>query len=116
MHGEDHPSGRGAGAARTSAARGAPRPPPRSTSASSGRRHAGAAVFRGIERFGARSVVHTSGILDLSTDLPVVVEVLDTEEQMQRLGPILDEMASRSGIVVTLEPVHVLGYGPRAAP
>jgi hypothetical protein len=55
-----------------------------------------------------------SGILDLSTDLPVVVEVVDTEEQMQRLGPILDELASGSGILVTLETVHVLRHGPGA--
>jgi PII-like signaling protein len=74
---------------------------------------AGATVFRGIEGFGARSVIHTSHILDLSGDLPVVVEVVDTKEQMQKLLPILDEMV-QVGVLVTLEKVHVVRYGPGA--
>jgi len=74
---------------------------------------AGATVFRGIEGFGARSVIHTSHILDLSADLPVVVEVVDTEAQMEKLLPILDEMV-HTGVLVTLEKVHVVRYGPGA--
>ena len=48
-----------------------------------------------------------------ATDLPVVVEVVDTEEQMQKLLPILDEMV-HVGVLVTLEKVHVVRYGPGA--
>jgi uncharacterized protein len=72
---------------------------------------AGATVFRGIEGFGARSIIHTANILDLSADLPVVIEVVDTEEHIQRLVPILDEMVE-GGLLVTLEKVRVLRYGP----
>ena len=70
---------------------------------------AGATVFRGIEGFGARSVIHTSRVLDLSSDLPVVVEVVDTEEQMEKLLPILDEMVQQ-GVLVTMEKVRVVRY------
>src|SRR5262245_46181443 len=53
---------------------------------------AGATVFHGVAGFGARSVIHTSHILRLSEDLPVLIEVVDTAEHMQKLLPILDEM------------------------
>jgi PII-like signaling protein len=76
---------------------------------------AGATVFRGIEGFGARSIIHTSHILDLSGDLPVVVEVVDTEERMQKLLSILDEMVQGGGLV-TLEKVRVVRYGPGTPP
>ena len=70
---------------------------------------AGATVFRGIEGFGARSIIHTTRVLDLSSDLPVVVEVVDTEEQMEKLLPILDEMVQQ-GVLVTMEKVRVVRY------
>lgn len=69
---------------------------------------AGATVFHGVAGFGARSVLHTSSILRLSEDLPVVIEVVDTPEHIERLKPILDEMISEG--LVTLEKVHVLKY------
>jgi uncharacterized protein len=73
---------------------------------------AGATVFRGIAGFGARSVIHTTQILGLSEDLPILIEVVDTEEQVQKvLLPILDEMV-REGLV-TIEKVRVLRYAPR---
>lgn len=73
---------------------------------------AGATVFRGTAGFGAHSVVHTSQILRLSQDLPVVVEIVDTEETVEsRLVPILDEMISEG--LVTIEKVRVLKYGAR---
>jgi uncharacterized protein len=76
---------------------------------------AGATVFRGLEGFGARSIVHTANILDLSSDLPIVVEVVDTQEQMDKLLPILDEMVG-CGLLVTMEKVRVVRYGPGAPP
>jgi len=75
---------------------------------------AGATVFRGVAGFGAHSVLHTTQILRLSEDLPMVVEIVDTEEHIQRLLPILDEMVPEG--LVTLEKVHVLKYAPVAPP
>ena len=69
---------------------------------------AGATVTRGIEGFGADSHLHTARILRLSEDLPVVVEIVDTSEQIERFLPRLDEMV-RDGMVTT-EEVHVLTY------
>ncbi len=69
---------------------------------------AGATVFRGFEGFGARSRVHTSRILRLSEDLPVVVEIVDTEEKIQGFLPRLDEMVKEG--LATVEKATVLFY------
>lgn len=63
--------------------------------------------------FGAHSVLHTSHLLELSTDLPIVIEVVDTEEHMEKLMPILEEMVAEG--LVTMEKVRVLKYaaGPK---
>jgi uncharacterized protein len=71
---------------------------------------AGATVLRGIAGFGARSVVHTTHLLELSEDLPILVEFVDTQEQVERLLPVLDEMVSEG--LVTMEKVRVLKYAP----
>ncbi len=71
---------------------------------------AGVTVLRAIEGFGARSVIHTINLLDLSADLPVVLEIVDTQEQIDRLMPILDEMLQ--GGLVTVEKVRVIRYAP----
>jgi len=69
---------------------------------------AGATVFQATAGFGARSVMHSSHILRLSEDLPVVLEVVDTQAQIDRLLPILDEMVSEG--LVTMEKVRILKY------
>jgi uncharacterized protein len=69
---------------------------------------AGATVLRGLAGFGARSVVHTSHLLELSQDLPLVLEVVETQERVERLVQILDEMVGDG--LVTLEKVRVLKY------
>ena len=71
---------------------------------------AGVTVLRGIAGFGARSVVHTTHILRLSEDLPIVLELVDTPEQVERLLPILDEMVNEG--LVTMEKVRVVKYAP----
>lgn len=71
---------------------------------------AGATVFRGVAGFGANSVIHTTHLLELSADLPVVIEVVDTEEHIEKLMPILDEMLDDG--LVTMEKVRVLRYRP----
>jgi hypothetical protein len=68
----------------------------------------GVSVFRGIEGFGRSSRVHTTRILALSGDLPILLEVVDEEA---RLRPVLDELEPMiGGGLVTLERVHVLVY------
>src|SRR5271166_6525653 len=70
---------------------------------------AGATVFHGVAGFGAASVIHTSSIVDLSADLPIVIEVVDDEAHMDKLIPILDEMVT-GGALITMERVRVLKY------
>jgi PII-like signaling protein len=70
---------------------------------------AGATVSHGVAGFGAASVIHTAHVVDLSGDLPVVIEVVDDQEHVDKLLPILDEMLT-GGALVTLEKVRVLKY------
>lgn len=76
---------------------------------------AGATVLHGIAGFGARSVIHTTHLLDLSTDLPVVIEVVEDAAHADRLVEILDEMMVQGGLV-TIEKVRVLRYVPGPKP
>jgi len=69
---------------------------------------AGATVIRGIEGFGADSHVHTARILRLSEDLPVLIEIVDKEERVDRIIPILDEMVTEG--MLTLEKVQIIAY------
>ena len=70
---------------------------------------AGATVLRGPMGFGASSRLHTSKILRLSEDLPLIIEIVDTEEKIKGFLPVLDTMMT-SGLV-TLEKVQVLQCG-----
>jgi PII-like signaling protein len=70
---------------------------------------AGATVIRGPMSFGHSSHLHTSKILRLSEDLPVIVEIVDDEAKINRFLPALD-MMMQSGLV-TIEKVKVLRYG-----
>jgi PII-like signaling protein len=74
---------------------------------------AGATVIRGMAGFGASSVIHTASLVELSSDLPIVLEVVDDQEHVDKLLPILDEMIV-GGALVTVERVRVLKYA--AAP
>lgn len=69
---------------------------------------AGATVLRGPMGFGKSSRLHTAKILRLSLDLPMVVEIVDTEEKIQAFLPVLDTMLT--GGLVTLEKVRVVAY------
>ncbi|MDH3418118.1 MAG: DUF190 domain-containing protein [Gammaproteobacteria bacterium] len=73
---------------------------------------AGATVLRGLLGFGASSMLHTAKILRLSDDLPIVIEIIDTERQIESFLPVLEEMMP-SGLV-TIEKVRVLHYGDLA--
>lgn len=74
---------------------------------------AGATVLRGPMGFGKSSRLHTSKILRLSEDLPLLIEIVDSEDNINAFLPILDGMMS-SGLI-TLEKVQVLQYGEKAA-
>ena len=69
---------------------------------------AGATVLRGIEGFGARSRIHTTKILRLSEELPIVIEIVDKEERIQAILPLLDQMVEEG--LITLEKVHIIAY------
>ncbi|MFF9015030.1 DUF190 domain-containing protein [Streptomyces sp. NPDC014870] len=75
---------------------------------------AGASVFRGIEGFGASSLVHTSRLLSLSEDLPVAVVIVDTEERVRDFLPQLDVLVSE-GLVI-LDDCEVIRYVGREKP
>ena len=74
---------------------------------------AGATVLRGCVGYGHSSRIHTTKILRLSDDLPLVVEIVDTQEKIDRFLPVLDQMMT-SGLV-TIEKVQVLQYGAEMA-
>jgi len=72
---------------------------------------AGASVFRGIEGFGASSLIHTSRLLSLSEDLPIAIVVVDTEEHVRSFLPQLDELVTE-GLVI-LDDCEVIRYAGR---
>ena len=73
---------------------------------------AGATVWRGVTGFGLSSRVRTSRILDLSTDLPIIVEIVDQEEKIDRFLPRLHDMfeAAQCGGMITMEKVQIIKY------
>jgi len=73
---------------------------------------AGATVLKGSMGFGAHSVLHTTKLLELSTDLPIVIELVDTEEKIQTLLPHVQEMVKEG--LITMETVRILPCGTRA--
>ena len=72
----------------------------------------GTTVLWGMQGFGAHSVIHRDSILRLSEDLPLVVEVVDSEEKIQSVLRILDEMMG--GGLITMEKVRVIRYQPHS--
>ena len=73
---------------------------------------AGATVLRGPMGFGANSRLHTTKILRLSEDLPMIIEIVDAKEKIDELMPHIDEMVQEG--LVTLEPVQVIQYRANA--
>jgi len=69
---------------------------------------AGATVLRGIMGFGAESRIHTAKVLRLSEDLPIIIEVVDTEENINKLLPFLEETVLEG--MITLERITVIKY------
>lgn len=76
---------------------------------------AGATVVRGIEGFGATSrIIHTARLLRLSEDLPILIEVVDTDKNIQNAIELIEEMLqeAQSGSLMTLENVEIIRYQP----
>jgi PII-like signaling protein len=73
---------------------------------------AGATVWRGVEGYGARSRIHTAKILRLSEDLPMIIEIVDSDEKIRAALPALDALieAAGGGGLVTLEKAEVIRY------
>ena len=73
---------------------------------------AGATAWRGIEGYGAASRIHTAKILRLSEDLPIVIEIVDSEEKIRAALPELDALIGAAGCggLVTLERVEIIRY------
>ena len=71
----------------------------------------GATVLRGILGYGARSIIHTANLLQLSHDLPVIVEVVDTKENIDRVMPHIESIIGDG--MITMEKVRVLHYGTK---
>ncbi|MCP4427660.1 MAG: DUF190 domain-containing protein [Chloroflexi bacterium] len=72
---------------------------------------AGATVIRGMMGFGAHSRLHTTKLLRLSQDMPLVIEIVDSADYIKILLPYLDEMMTEG--LVTIEKVKVIKYGTR---
>src|SRR5207245_11665932 len=73
---------------------------------------AGATVWRGIEGYGAASRIHTANILRLSEDLPVIIEIVDSEEKIRAALPRLDALLEEAGCggLITLERAEIIRY------
>ncbi len=69
---------------------------------------AGATVLRGVSGFGAHSVYHSQKLLDLSADLPMIIEAVESEEKINAVMPRIDAMMS--GGMITMEKVRVIRY------
>ena len=72
----------------------------------------GATVLRGVAGYGSSSRYHTEKILRLSQDLPIIIEVVEYSDRIEKIIPRLDEMVD--GGLITLEKAHVILYRPGA--
>ena len=70
---------------------------------------AGASVYQGRMGYGANSRIHTASLIDLSADLPITIEIIDSEEYIQKFLPYLDLMVKEG--LVTVDDVEVIKYG-----
>lgn len=69
---------------------------------------AGATVLRGIAGYGKSSIVHTASILDISADLPIVIEIVDEEEKIKHVLPKIDPLIENG--LITMEKVRIIKY------
>ena len=72
---------------------------------------AGATVFQGCMGYGANSRIHTASLIDLSADLPIMIEIIDSAEYIEKFLPFLDKMVKEG--MVTLDDIEVIKYGKK---
>ena len=72
---------------------------------------AGATVFQGCMGYGANSRIHTSSLIDLSADLPIMIEIIDSAEYIEKFMPHLDLMLKEG--LVTVDDIEVVKYGKK---
>lgn len=74
----------------------------------------GATVIRGIEGFGANSALRSTRLIDLSNDLPIVIEIIEEEENIQMILPLINQLIEKvnAGALLTLENVQIVKYSP----
>lgn len=72
----------------------------------------GATVTRGIMGFGANSKVHTTKLFEISSDLPLIIEIVDTEEKIREFTKIIEQLfeQTKSGGLITIEETEVIRY------
>jgi uncharacterized protein len=70
---------------------------------------AGATVYRGIEGYGASTIIHRRNPFRFSSDAPILVQIIDSEEKIQKLLPALDEMVTSGGLIA-ISDVEVIKY------
>lgn len=75
---------------------------------------AGATVLRGIMGYGANSRVHTAKLLELSDDLPIIIEIVDTEKNLNKILPFLDDVVTEG--LITLEKIRIIKYRHNSNP
>ena len=75
---------------------------------------AGATAYKGIMGYGGKSRIHTSKILRLSEDLPIVIEIVDTLEKIENFIPVVEELFEKTncGGLITLEKAEIIKYTP----
>jgi PII-like signaling protein len=71
----------------------------------------GVTVLRGITGFGRASKIHTSDLLELSSDLPIVIEIVDNEEKIEELKKVFDQTGMIGSALITEEKVKIVQYG-----
>lgn len=80
---------------------------------------AGASVYRGIQGYGASTIIRRRNLFRFSSDAPILVQIVDTEDQIQKLLPVIDEMVAHGGLIA-ISDVEVIKYvhqdGYRAQP
>ena len=72
---------------------------------------AGATVFQGCMGYGAKSRIHTASLIDLSADLPIMIEIIDSAEYIEKFLPYLDKMVKEG--MVTVDDIQVIKYGKK---
>jgi PII-like signaling protein len=77
---------------------------------------AGATVVEGIEGYGANSRIHRASLLDISTDLPIKIEIVDTEERLRKFLPLLEEMVSEGLIILRDCEIVKYAHSPKQKP